>query len=117
MASCASRAWAFVSPVRFATLTFCSVRFIHVKDPYAHQDEPSRQLGDIQEPEEESVPIHDFSEAILDSPIEESILTATDEPQDYAEHPQTPDIDEPASTSNLTALHLLRHFKQGPGQW
>ncbi|RSL78416.1 hypothetical protein CEP51_008227 [Fusarium floridanum] len=93
------------------------LRFIHVKDPYAHQDEPTQHLGELPDAEQESVPILDFPGAIPDSPVEESVLTPTDEPQDYTEHPQTPSIDEPVSTSNLTALHLLRHFKQGPGQW
>ena len=106
----------FASSARLAKLTHYLVRFIHVKDPYAQQDEPAL-IGDAQEAELESVPVLGFPGAILDSSVEECASTPTDEPQVYSEHPQTPDIDEPASTSNLTALHLLRHFKQGPGQW
>ncbi|KAI5460501.1 hypothetical protein BGZ63DRAFT_425007 [Mariannaea sp. PMI_226] len=98
--------------------------FVHIEDPYSQEspvlvhDDTLDTAGD-----EQNQPL---SHECSPSPVRHSITEPHDElpvdsssPPDISGYSSPHDV-EPAESSidpTIIALHLVRHFKEGPGQW
>lgn len=95
------------------------LHFVHIEDPYEEQDSIR-----IEYPDETRETSHTAeAEQVSESPGPQWDLWADDslviEGEAYAPvvEPETPAPGEQPDRSRLATLHLLKHYKEGPGIW
>jgi hypothetical protein len=88
------------------------VQFVHIEDPYAEQD---TVVDDDDAEETPQLLTHSedlwAAEEQTSFIVEEEAFATNIEP----EHSPEP-VDNPV-TSRLATLHLIKHYKEGPGTW
>ncbi|EXL92392.1 hypothetical protein NOF04DRAFT_16032 [Fusarium oxysporum II5] len=93
------------------------LRFVHVEDPYAEQD--SIRVDYPDETRETSYTAE--AEQVSESPAPELDLWVDDslviEGEAYAPDTESSTPGEHPDQSRLATLHLLKHYKEGPGIW
>ncbi|KAK2677841.1 Fungal transcription factor [Fusarium oxysporum f. sp. vasinfectum] len=105
-----------MSGLRFRMNVY-QVRFVHVEDPYAEQDSirvdyPDETRETSYTPEAEQVSESPAPE--LDLWVDDSLVI---EGEAYAPDTESSTPGEHPDQSRLATLHLLKHYKEGPGIW
>jgi hypothetical protein len=88
------------------------VQFVHIEDPYAEQDtivvdDYAEETPQLLAHSEELWAAEEQTSFI----VEEETYAANIEPENSPEP-----VDNPV-TSRLATLHLIKHYKEGPGTW
>lgn len=89
------------------------VQFVYIEDPYAEQHDTIVDDEDVEETPQLLTHSEDLwaPEEQTSFIVEEETYTTNIEP----EHSPEP-VDDPV-TSRLATLHLIKHYKEGPGTW
>ncbi|KAM0278099.1 hypothetical protein ACHAO9_012304 [Fusarium lateritium] len=89
------------------------LQFVHIEDPYAEQHDTIVDETDIEKTSQFLEPSEDLwvNEEDTSFNIEQESYATNIEP----EHTPEP-VDNPV-TSRLATLHLIKHYKEGPGTW
>jgi hypothetical protein len=88
------------------------VQFVHIEDPYAEQDTIV-----VDDDTEETPQLLTHSEDLWAAEEQTSFIV---EEEPYAANIEAEDSPEPVDnsvTSRLATLHLIKHYKEGPGTW
>lgn len=83
---------------------------MHIEDPYAEETAIDSTIQ-TEETSQSPCPPAEFWE-------EQDSITLNEELQfESSITPDTPALEDYAITSRLATLHLIKHYKEGPGTW
>ncbi|KAF4949298.1 hypothetical protein FSARC_13505 [Fusarium sarcochroum] len=87
------------------------LRFINIEDPYAEQDDT--EIANTDEAGETSR----SPEPPVEPWDEQSSLVIGEDPYVINNEVDSPEIEDDPVASRLATLHLIKHYKEGPGSW
>ncbi|KAH8667148.1 hypothetical protein BGZ61DRAFT_592658 [Ilyonectria robusta] len=95
--------------------------FVHIEDPYSQESlEIPQEENEVSATTEKNGNIlHHGCHDDFDQPLEVEDDIRDDLPLDVSSEPSShgAEVAETSVDPSILALHLLRHFKEGPGQW